>query len=112
MTVGEKIDVGACRHGGMRAYRQGCRCTECCAGHEQREDRRRGAGTPDGELVDSYTFTFTCPNCGGLSHHMNSSRPRPDLNQRSTALAKCARNGCRRTWQLILVVQPVTGADK
>jgi len=112
MTVAEQIDVGACRHGGMRAYRMGCRCQTCVDGHEQREDRRRGAGTPDGEPVDTYTFTFTCPNCGDPCHYMNSSRPRPELNERSTALAKCSRTGCRRTWQLILLVQAVTAADK
>lgn len=112
MTTAEKIDVGACRHGGMRAYRMGCRCTECCDGHEQREDKRRGAGTPDGPLVDQFTFGFTCPNCGSAGHHINSSRARPELNERSTALVKCARTGCRRTWQIIAVVQPVTGADK
>ena len=112
MTVAEKVDVGACRHGGVRAYKIGCRCTDCLDGHERRLDRDRGRGTPDGELVDTYTFGFTCPNCGGLCHHINSSRARPELNERSTALAKCAKNGCRRTWQIILLVQPVTAADK
>ena len=112
MTVAEKIDVGACRHGGLRAYRMGCRCKDCCDGNEQRLSRNRGLGTPDGPIVEEYTFGFCCPNCGAACQHINSSQPRPDLNQRSTALAKCTRTGCRRTWQLILVVQPVTGADK
>lgn len=111
MTVAEKIDVGAHRHGGMRAYRLGCRCTDCCKGHEQRLDRDRGRGTPDGELVDTYTFGFTCPNCGGACHHINSSRPSP-MGARSTALAKCSKSGCRRTWQLIVVVQPVGKEDR
>lgn len=111
MTVAEKIDVGACRHGGLRAYKAGCRCTDCVDGHEQRLDRQRGKGTPDGPVVEEYVFGFTCPNCGDLCQHVNSSKARADLNQRSTALAKCIRNGCRRTWQLILVVQPVTGGD-
>ena len=111
MTTAEKIDVGANRHGGVRAYRAGCRCTACCDGQQQRLERDRGRGTPDGDVVDTYTFGFTCPNCGGPVQHINSSKPSP-VGARSTALNKCTRTGCRRTWQLVVVVLPVGKDDK
>lgn len=98
------------RHGTSYRYKMGCRCGECRSAasfsRNAARTRRRAEARAANTNSSTFTFEFSCPNCGQECQHINSSQPRPDLNQRSTALVKCTKAGCRKEWLLILVAQP------
>jgi hypothetical protein len=98
------------RHGTGYSYKKGCRCDECKAAASASRNRarteRRAEARAAATTSSTFQFAFSCPNCGGYCDHINASQPRDDLNQRSTALVKCSKAGCRKEWLLILVAQP------
>jgi hypothetical protein len=100
------------RHGTGYRYKQGCRCDDCKAAASVSRNRARTARRAAARVertknqATTLTFTHSCSNCGSACEYVNGSQPREDLNQRSTALVKCTKNGCRKEWLLIVVVQP------
>lgn len=50
--------------------------------------------------MSAYTFSLSCPRCGGDVAHQVTGRP-TDLGMRATAVVRCTRNSCHRTWQII-----------
>ena len=110
--MGGPMTATVTNHGTAYGYKKGCRCEDCKAAAATTRNaaraRRRAGGVNqlDAEPGTStqFVFGFTCPNCGSACEHQNSSRPHPDLNARSTALVRCCRTGCNRTWQLIVTV--------
>lgn len=111
MTVATAtIDIGRSSHGTQKAYRKGCRCDLCMQSlaRTRAAERRRTTGDVVNQPVPHLVLPFTCPNCGDLCTHVNSSKPAP-FGSRTTAVMRCFAAGCNRSWQIIATVVPFQG---
>jgi ABC-type antimicrobial peptide transport system ATPase subunit len=61
-------------------------------------------------IIDHYTFTITCQYCGGPVMHLADGRP-TESGSRSSVVAKCTVNGCKRSWRVTTVMELVSGPD-